>query len=411
MRFIIDNEVVLSRPLEGPLASQVTAFAKWVREQGYARHPRYRRVLLAACFSRWLGLKAVAVRRVSSEHQAQYLRVRARHVQIQSGDAPALAQFMNFLRRRGIVLREKIPPRRLIPTEEVVHTFQGYLRKRMLAEGTVVYYVAFVRKFLVDRFGHGPVKLSRLSAGDVVRFVQRQAPCLHLKRAKLLTTALRSFLHYARYRGQVKCDLAAAVPTVASWSMSSIPRAIPAPAVRRLLTSINRRTAIGCRDYAILLLLARLGLRAGEVVRLKLKDIDWNAGSITVQGKGDQRSVLPLSADVGSAIATYLRRGRRRCGSRHVFLRTKAPIRGLRGPSCIAYLVQHNLARAGIQAPTNGAHQFRHALATEMLQHGASLAEIGHVLRHRSPETTKIYTSIDLHSLRTLALPWPGGVR
>jgi site-specific recombinase XerD len=255
------------------------------------------------------------------------------------------------------------------------------------------------------------VKLLRLSAGDVVRFVQRQAPCLHLKRAKLLTTALRSFLHYARYRGQVRCDLAAAVPTVASWSMPSIPRAIPAHAVRQLLASINRRTAIGCRDYAILLLLARLGLRGGEVVRLRLKDIDWNAGSITVRGKGDQRSVLPLPADVGSAIATYLRRGRPRCSSRHVFLRTTAPIRQLRGPASIAYLVQHNLARAGIQAPTNGAHQFRHALATEMLHRGASLAEIGDVLRHRSPETTKIYTSIDLDSLRTLALPWPGGVR
>ena len=412
MRFIIDNEVVLSRPLEGPLASQVTAFARWVREQGYARHPRYRRVLLAACFSRWLGLKAVGVRHVSSEHQARYLRVRARHVQIQSGDAAGLTQFMNFLRLRGIVPREKIPPRRLIPTEQVVRTFQRYLRKkRMLAEGTVAYYVAFVRKFLVDRFSHGPVKLLRLSAGDVVRFVQRQAPCLHLKRAKLLTTALRSFLHYARYRGQVRCDLTAAVPTVASWSMPSIPRAIPAHAVRQLLASINRRTAIGCRDYAILLLLARLGLRGGEVVRLRLKDIDWNAGSITVRGKGDQRSVLPLPADVGSAIATYLRRGRPRCSSRHVFLRTTAPIRQLRGPASIAYLVQHNLARAGIQAPTNGAHQFRHALATEMLHRGASLAEIGDVLRHRSPETTKIYTSIDLDSLRTLALPWPGGVR
>jgi integrase/recombinase XerD len=384
MRFIIDHEVFLSRPLEGPLASQVTAFAKWVREQGYAWHPRYRRVLLAACFSRWLGLKGVGVRRVSSEHQARYLRARVRHVQIQSGDAAALTQLMNFLRRRGIVPREKIPPRRVIPTEQVVHAFQSYLRKkRMLAEVTVVYYVTFARKFLVDRFGHGPVRLSRLCADDVVRFVQRQAVCLHLKRAKLLTTALRSFLHYARYRGQVTCDLAAAVPTVASWSMPSIPRAIPAHDVRRLLASINRRTAIGRRDYAILLLLARLGLRAGEVVRLKLKDIDWNAGSITVQGKGDQRSVLPLPADVGSAIATYLRCGRPRCNSRHVFLRTTAPIRGLRGPSSIANLVQQNLARAGIQAPTNGAHQFRHSLASEMLRHGASLAEIGGVLRHR----------------------------
>jgi integrase/recombinase XerD len=412
MRFIIDNEVVLSRPLEGPLASQVTKFAKWVRGQGYAWHPRYRRVLLAACFSRWLGLKGVGVRRVFSEHPARYLRFRARHVKIQSGDAAALAQFMNFLRRRGIVPREKIPPPRLIPAEQVVHAFQRYLRKkRMLAEVTVIYYVSFVRKFLVDRFGHGPVKLSCLSAGDVVRFVQRQAPRLHLKRAKLLTTALRSFLHYARYRGQVTCDLAAAVPTVASWSMPSIPRAIPAHAVRGLLASINRRTAIGRRDYAILLLLARLGLRAGEVVRLKLEHIDWNAGSITVQGKGDQHSVLPLPADVGSAIATYLRRGRPQCSSRHVFLRSKAPIGGLRGPASIANLVQQNLARAGIQAPTNGAHQFRHELATEMLHHGASLAEIGEVLRHRNPETTKIYTKVDLNSLRALALPWPRGVR
>ena len=412
MRFIIDDEVVLSRPPEGPLASQVTAFAKLVREQGYAWHPRYRRVLLAACFSRWLGLKAVGVRRVSSEHLARYLRYRARHAKIQSGDAPALTQFMNFLRRRGIVPGEKMRPHRLSPTEQVVHTFQRYLRKeRRLAEVTIVYYVTFVRKFLFNRFGHGPVKLSRLSAGDVVRFVQRQAPRLHLKRAKLLTTALRSFLHYARYRGQVTCDLASAVPTVANWSMPAVPRAIPADAVRRLLASINRRTAIGRRDYAILLLLARLGLRAGEVVRLKLEDLDWNAGSISVRGKGDQHSVLPLPADVGSAIATYLQHGRPRCSSRHVFLRTKAPIRGLGGPASIACLVQQNLARAGIKAPTRGAHQFRHALATEMLYHGASLAEIGHVLRHRSPETTKIYTKVDLNSLRALALPWPGGVR
>jgi integrase/recombinase XerD len=270
----------------------------------------------------------------------------------------------------------------LSPVEQAVHAFERYLRdERMLTEVTIVYYVAFVRSFLADRFGDGPVRLSRLCASDVVRFVQHLAPRLHLKRAKLLTTALRSFLHYARYLGQVTCDLAAAVPTVANWSMPSIPRAIPADAVRQLLASINRRTVTGRRDYAILLMLARLGLRASEVVRLELEDIDWNVGSITVQGKGDQHSVLPLPADVGSAITGYLRHGRPQSGSRRGFL----------GSQAIASLVRHNLARAGIQAPTNGAHQFRHALATEMLRHGASLAEIGEVLRHHSPETTKIY--------------------
>jgi len=411
MKFIIDDEVVLSRPPEGPLAAHITTFAKWVSEQGYARRSRHRQVLLAARFSRWLGQHAVSVRSVSSEHQAQYLPS-PRHVQIRSGAAAALGQFMDFLRRQGVVPIEKIPLRRLIPIEQVVQAFEHYLRnERALSDATVVNYVPFVCKFLADRFGDGPVMLSRLRAGDIVRFVRRQAPRLHLKRAKLLTTALRSFLHYALYCGEVTCDLAAAVPTVANWSMTSIPRAIPAEAAHRLLASINRRTATGRRDYAILLLLARLGLRAGEVVRLELEDIDWDAGSVSVQGKGDQRSVLPLSADVGAAITAYLRHGRPRSNSRRIFLRTKAPIRGFLGSQAIASLVRHNLARAGIQAPTYGAHQFRHALATEMLHHSASLAEIGEVLRHRNPETTKIYTKVDLDSLRALALPWPGGVR
>jgi site-specific recombinase XerD len=333
-------------------------------------------------------------------------------VQIQRGDAAALRQFIDLLQRQGVVPPERIPPCRLTPVEQAVNAFERYLRnERSLGEAAVVNYVPFVRRFLADRFGHRPVRLSRLCAGDVVRFVQSQAPRLHLKRAKLLTTALRSFLHYVRYRGDVVCDLAAAVPTVANWSMTSIPRAIPTEAVRRLLASINRRTATGRRDYAILLLLARLGLRAGEVARLELADIDWNAGSLSVQGKRRQPSTLPVPADVGRAVAAYLRYGRPPSSSRRVFLRAKAPIRGLLGPQAISSLVRHNLARAGIKAPTYGAHQFRHALATGMLRHGASLTEIGEVLRHRDPQTTMLYAKVDLESLRTLALPWPGGAR
>ena len=166
---------------------------------------------------------------------------------------------------------------------------------RALARATIVNYVPFIRGFLKDRFGNGSVMLSRLSARDVVRFVQRQASHLHLKRAKLLTSALRSFLRYARYRGDVTLDLAAAVPVVANWSMPSIPRAIGADQVRQLLASINRCTAIGRRDYAILLLLARLGLRSGEVAFLDLDDIDWKAGQVSVRGKGGQRNSHFLS--------------------------------------------------------------------------------------------------------------------
>lgn len=412
MRHIIDDHIVLSQPLEGPLATQIAAFARDALEEGYARQSRYRRVLLAAGFSRWLGQHAIRLRRVSSEHPKQYLRSRARRVQVHRGDAAALRQFLGFLRRHDVIPAEKVPPCRLTPVEREARAFEDYLRhERVLADATIGYYVPFIRGFLADRFGKGHVALSRLCADDVIHFVQHQAQRLHVKRAKQLTSALRSFLRYARYRGATALDLAAAVPSVANWSMTSIPRAISADAVRQLLASISRRTSGGRRDYAILLVLARLGLRAGELVRLELDDIDWNAGQMSIRGKGGYRTALPLPTDVGEAIAAYLQRGRPASRCRRVFLRARAPIAGFRGPSAVASLVRHAVVRAGISAPTKGAHQFRHGLATQMLRRGASLTEIGEVLRHRSLQTTTIYAKVDLNALRTLALPWPGGAR
>jgi integrase/recombinase XerD len=319
---------------------------------------------------------------------------------------------LDFLRKDGAIPAEKLSPHPVTPADRHTQAYEDYLREaRGLARATIVNYVPFIRGFLKDRFGEDSVTLSNLRATDIVRFVQRQAPRLHLKRAKLLTTALRSFLRNLRYCGKTKLDLAAAVPVVANWSMSSIPRAIAADQVRRLLDSIDRRSATGRRDYAILLLLARLGLRSGEVTSLELDDIDWSAGHLSVHGKSGRRSELPLPSEVGKAIAAYLRRGRPASISRRVFLRAKAPIRGFRGSSGVGSIVRHRLQRAAIDAPTYGAHQFRHGLATALLRQGASLGEIGELLGHHSPETTKIYTKVDLDALRTLALPWPGGVR
>jgi site-specific recombinase XerD len=193
--------------------------------------------------------------------------------------------------------------------------------------------------------------------------------------------------------------------------MSSIPRAIAPEQVQRLLAQIDRSTVVGRRDYAILLLLSRLGVRSGEVAHLELEDIDWEEGSLSVCGKNGWRSHLPLPVDVGEALVAYLRHGRPRSTSRRVFLRAKAPIRGFVGASAVGTIVRHALLRAGIDAPSMGAHQFRHGLATEMLRRGASLSEIGELLGHRSPETTNIYTKVDLNALRTLALPWPGDAR
>jgi integrase/recombinase XerD len=305
VKCIISDQVVLSRPPEGPLAVHLASFSKWANEQGYALCSLRQRIRIVAGFSWWLAQKAVRLRTVSSGHAAQYLRYRAQRRRICEGDATALRQLLDFLRDKGVIPAEKTH-RRPSAVELCAQAFERYLREeRLLAKATIVNYMPFIREFLKHRFGNGPIRLSRLCAEDVVRFVQRRAPQLHLKRAKLLTTALRSFLRYVRYRGDVRLDLAAAVPRVANWSMSSIPRAIAPDRVRRLLAQINRGTAVGRRDYAILLLLARLGLRSGEVAFLELEAIDWKAGSLRVQGKAGRRIQCPcqqMSAERSSRI-------------------------------------------------------------------------------------------------------------
>jgi integrase/recombinase XerD len=412
MKYIIDDKIVLSRAPEGPFAAYLIPFASSLKEQGYSLQSVHKQVLLAACFSQWLRQKSIPLRSITSDLPARYLRYRAQQVVPNLGDVAALRHLLAFLRREGVIPTERVRIAQLTPAERWTRAYEHHLREaRGLAEATIVNYVPFVRKFLNGRFGNRPIALSRLCASDVVRFVQLQAPRLHRKRAQLLTSALRSFLRYARCRGEVKLDLVAAVPGVANWSMPSIPRAIAPDQVRRVLASIDRRTAIGRRDYAILLLLARLGLRSGAVASLELDDIDWSRGQLSVHGKSGERSELPLPVDVGKAIVAYLKRGRPDSANRRVFLRAKAPIRGFRGSGGVGSIVRHCLKRAGIDAPTHGAHQFRHGLATEMLHQGASLGEIGELLGHRSPETTKIYTKVDLDALRMLALPWPGGVR
>ena len=319
---------------------------------------------------------------------------------------------MEFLRSEQVIPADDISTRQVTALEQCVRAYVDYLREeRALAQATIVNYVPFIRSFLKTLFGSGPVKLSTICARDLVDFVQQQARRLRPGRAKIMTNALRSFLRYARYRGDVTLDLAAAVPTVAHWSMASIPRAIAPDQVRQLLASIDRLTAKGRRDYPILLLLARLGVRAGVVVSLELDDIDWPAGQLTVRGKGGRCSRLPLPADVGKAIAAYLRRGRPASASRRVFLRSQAPYVGLQNSSSVCALIEDAIKPAGVNAPTYGAHQFRHGLASEMLRHDVSLAEIGDLLGHRHPDTTRIYTKVDLKALRTLARPWPRDAR
>jgi integrase/recombinase XerD len=396
----------------GPIVPHLRSFALSLSEQGYARLYRLRHLMLSADFSRWLKRRRVRVRSICSAHIARYFRCRYRHRRAHRNDSLALRHLMAFLRAQRVIPAEKCAGPPPTPAVRCARAYEQYLRQdRALAKPTIINYIPCVCDFLKDRFGVGPVKLSSLRAEDIIRFVQSRAPRLRGKRAKLMTTALRSFFQYARMRGEVTLDLAAAVPIVARWSMSSIPRAIAPEQTKKLLASIDRKTVPGRRDYAILLLLARLGLRSGEVTSLELDDIDWSAGQLSVRGKGGRRGEMPLSAEVGRAIAAYVRHERPQCTSRRVFLRARAPIQGFQGARGVGSMVRHRLKRTKIAAPTYGTHQFRHGLASAMLRQGASLAEIGAVLGHRHPDTTRIYTKIDLKALHTLAQPWPGGAR
>jgi len=222
---------------------------------------------------------------------------------------------------------------------------------------------------------------------------------------------LRAFTRYLVYRGYIVDDLAAAVPSVRSWRFGPLPDHLPPPKIQRVLDGCDRTTAIGKRDYAVLLLLARLGLRANEVATLALEDIDWHSGLLTVRGKGRQLAVMPLLSEVGIALADYLQHGRWTTDSRRGFIRSLAPHRGFTSSSSISMIAVSALERAGVDVPRKGTHIFRDSLATQLLGAGASLTEIGQVLRHQNHDTTRLYAKVDINALRKLGLPWPGGVQ
>lgn len=396
----------------GSLSALAQVFFEQLQAQGYARASVRTSMRLVDDFVTWLVQREIEASGVESSHADEYLDYRWLRRQRRRGDAYTLCGFVRLCADAGQE-RPPGPSAAISPAHRVRQEFEQHLvQERGLAAASVRLYSDAVGRFLGVVFGEGEVQLHRLIATDIVGFVQAEAARLrHPKRAKVMISALRSFLQYGRYRGDITIDLQGCVPSVANWTMAGLPKTISASQVQHLLDGCDRRSATGCRDFAILLLLARLGLRASEVVDLRLEDIDWNEGAISIRGPAQRCDCLPLPADVGMAIADYLRQGRPRCAVRNVFLRSRAPRRALRGPSAVSCLVCRALQRAGIESPLKGAHLLRHSLATQMLGSGASLNEIAEILRHRNPQTTTIYAKVDLASLRMLALPWPGGLQ
>ena len=396
----------IGRHREGPFESHVDGFVAWLKDRGYTRRSVQHYVRAFGALGRWLHRRKLGAGDLSTELAGRFLH-RSGIGGVRPRERAALKQVLAYLRQTGIAARDDAVSEP-DPAECLIEEFSGYLlHDRALAEVTVETRCSRVRFFLTACFGTGCVDVDRLSVNDIQDFVLHYARDRAPRSPHGMLTTLRSFLRFLYLRGLITEELADHVPSVVCWRQTTPPKWLPDEDVERVLNCCDRHSAIGQRDYAVLLLLARLGLRAGEVRLLELDDIRWEAAEISVRGKGPRRKRFPLPGDAGEAIAAYLKNARPRCDSRRVFLRAIAPYRGL-GSSTVGTIVSAALRRAGLNPPMKGAYLFRHSLATHMLRHGATLTEIGQILHHAHPDTTSIYAKVDIDGLRGLAMPWPG---
>jgi site-specific recombinase XerD len=396
--------------VEGPLGPVLEGYAELLNEEGFSHESYLGKTWFAIRFSRWLHKHGFGLKNLTLSIGERFLR----DYPPRRGDPTTLKHFLAWLHSQELIPAQALQAHKKSKLDALIEEYSSYLlAERGLAPTSVEVYSSIAYRFLERTCPAGRGDLDALAAADIRAFVTREAKRYRTsKAASLLAVAVRSLLRFVHYRGYIDRSLTLAVPAVAHWSMASIPRALPLKAVRQvLIQSKSRRSPCGLRDRAILLLLARLGLRARDVMLLELDDLDWTNGCIHVSGKGRQERPLPLPHDVGLAIAKYLREGRPASSCRRVFLRARAPWRGMAKSDAISEIVRRALKRAHVRSVTYGAHQFRHSLATNMLKRGASLTEIGQVLRHRDPNTTRLYAKVDLDALREVALPWPERAR
>ncbi len=390
----------------GPLAPFKAGFAGELRRLGYTPRSAETHLRLAAHLSRWLAAEGLATHALSPAEVERFLGDRRAAGYAHHLSGKSLAPLLSYLRGLGAVSAPSPASGPVGPVEELLDRYRRYLiLERGLKEKTARHYASSVSPFLGERVSPQGVELD---AADVSAFALACARQQTTGTAKHTVGALRSLLGFLHHEGLIEQPLIGAVPKIASWRGAGLPKGLEPAELQALLASCDRGTVNGRRDFAILTLLARLGLRAGEVAALTLDDIDWRAGEIVVRGKGRREERLPLPADVGEAIAAYLRCRPTSAEGRTVFVLAAAPYHALSN-NTVSMVVACAARRAGLGKFY--AHRLRHTAATEALRAGASLPEIGQLLRHRQVQTTAIYAKVDREALRAIARPWPGGAR
>jgi integrase/recombinase XerD len=391
----------------GPLSPYIEGFAAFLAPNGYHPFTLHTKFELASDLSEWLKRRRVPLAEVTEEELKPFYA--QRHLGRRRGDSITELQLFRFLREQSCIPAPKIDHSAL---GRIIQDYERFLSsERGLVHATLAYHRPFVRRFLIAHFGNQPLCLADLRVQDLQRFILQETKRTSMGQVRHTIQVLRSFLRFLLRHGMIKNDLAEALPTSAHWRLSHLPKSLPPDQIRRILACCDRLTPTGRRDHVILLILARLGLRAGEVVAMTLDDLDWENGEILVRGKGLRHDRLPMPQDVGKAIVDYLRYDRPASPTRRLFIRMLAPKCGFMASGAINDLVRRALKRAGLDPKFKGSHLFRHSLATNLLSRGASLREIGGILRHQQLSSTQIYAKVDIKALRCVALPWMGGVQ
>jgi site-specific recombinase XerD len=396
-----------TRRRPGRLGPFVDGYGVWLLEAGYT--PQTVRGMLKdlGSLGRWMDAEGVEVGALTVTGVESWLAARHAAGGYRVPTVRALRALLSYLDEVGVMGEEEPPA--LSPLEAFVDGYRQWLiADRGLAAMTVLRYETLARRFLAARVTPtDELGVAGLDGAVVSRFLLGECERVCLGSAKGKVAELRSLLRFLHVRGFTPRSLAESVPGVAGWRETTIPPTMPQSDIEALLGSCDRLTIDGARDHAVLLLLARLGLRSIEIARLELEDLDWRSGDLLVRGKARRDDRLPIPADVGAALAEYLAlRGRH--GSRNVFLTLRAPIRPIRA-DLVGDVVQRHCKQAGVAHV--GPHRLRHTLATQMLAAGAALADISQVLRHSDLATTAIYAKVDLGRLREVARPWPGAAR
>jgi site-specific recombinase XerD len=384
-------------------------FIRNLLKQGYLSVNMSWRTALIKEFDDWLIYKDIQMSSLTKDHISRFVLYKNKHSASKSSSqyVAVLKRLLIFLSEKGCI-KETLQSENLNEKTGCISGFTRYLAEDLgLMWSTINGYAFHVREFLQWRFKTKKLHLNKISPKNITEFFVAHAQKRKTKITQSIATSLRSFFTFLYRKGMTSSDLTPIVPSTAAWDQASIPEHLSGDDLKKLLNSCDRKTALGLRDFAILMLLSRLGIRASEVLKLTLDDIDWDSGEITIRGKGSKISQFPLVVDVGEALVAYLKKGRPPGISRSLFICASPPHRGFKKSSTVSTIVESALKRAGIHTRKKGAHLLRHTFATDLLQHGSSLQEVGQTLQHCSINTTAIYAKVDFQRLSLVAIPWP----